>query len=81
MNENETWAYIDDDGNVALFGTEPYVCSDEVHLKKVCVSDCPFTAEEESLAMTEKSVKGYWSIPADHKIAKYVREHGVEVEK
>ncbi len=79
MNEIETWAYIDDGGNVALFGSEPHVCPDEVHLKKVYVAEWPFAMEEENLAATERTIGTYWTIPADHEIAKYVVEHGVEV--
>ena len=81
MTEIETWAYIDNDGNVVLFAAKPHTNPGEEHLKKVYMPEWPFTTEEEELPSIIGTIKGYWTIPASHKIAKYVREYGVEVTK
>lgn len=82
MSEQEkTWYFIDERGNVAGFAYEPHINRSEQHLKKVYLIDPLFSRKEVHDAMTEEDMglARYHCIPADHKIAKYVVEHGVEV--
>ncbi len=81
--EEKSWYFIDEKGNVADFNDfELWISPSDQDFKKVYVVNCLFSPEQRDKASTGKDMvsRGYNVIPANHEIAKYIVEHAVEVD-